>query len=504
MIVKTSADEIQSYLIDASNLKGFCDAVYFPENESDVINILKEANEKKVKVTVSGNGTGLTGARVPNGGIVIATDKMNRIVELNENEKIATVEPAVILSDFQNLVNQNKLMYPPDPTERNCFIGGTVATNASGEKTFKYGSTRNYVLELNVVLANGDLLKIKRGNLFADGYWLKLKTESGSEYTLQLPEYKMPSTKNASGYFTKKNMDAIDLFIGSEGTLGVVTKIKLQLVDLPEKILSCIIFFNKEENALSFINKAREITFQTRKENLTDKLDALALEFFDKHTLSFLLKDYSNIPQNAQAAVWFEQEVSLLNEETLMDEWMLLISEFGGDEESAWFAFSDSDNKKIQEFRHAISWKISEYIAQNNLKKLGTDVAVPDDKFEELYYYSKSEVEKEDLPYVVYGHFGNSHMHLNMLPKSEKEYEKGKEIYKKICMKAVELNGTISAEHGIGKLKTEYLVLMYGEESIRKMAEVKKSLDPKMILGSGNIFKSVQKTSSVQVPPGIT
>ncbi|NWF88221.1 MAG: FAD-binding oxidoreductase [Ignavibacteriaceae bacterium] len=491
MIVKTSADEIQSYLIDASNLKGFCDAVYFPENEADVIKILKEANEKKIKVTVSGNGTGLAGARVPNGGIVIATDKLNRIIELSENEKTAIVEPGVILADFQNLVNQKKLMYPPDPTERNCFIGGTVATNASGEKTFKYGATRNYILELNIVLANGDLLKVKRGEIFADGYSLKLKTESGSRYTLQLPEYTMPPTKNTSGYFAKKNIDAIDLFIGSEGTLGIITKIMLKLVDLPEKILSSIIFFDKEKNALNFINKAREITYQTRKENLTNKLDALALEFFDKHTLSFLQKDYSNIPHKAEAAVWFEQEVSLLNEETLMDEWMLLISEFGGDEESAWFAFSDSDNKKIQEFRHAISWKISEYISQNNLKKLGTDVAVPDDKFEELYYHSKSEVEKENLHYVVYGHFGNSHMHLNMLPKGEKEYEKGKEIYKKICMKAVELGGTISAEHGIGKLKTEYLLLMYGEENVRKMLEVKKALDPNLILGSGNIFKIV-------------
>ncbi|CAG1021956.1 partial putative FAD-linked oxidoreductase, partial [Patescibacteria group bacterium] len=217
--------------------------------------------------------------------------------------------------------------------------------------------------------------------------------------------------------------------------------------------------------------------------------DALALEFFDKQTLKFLLKDYHNIPKDVDAAVWFEQEVNTQNEEMLLEEWMNLISEFKGDEESAWFAFSDSDNKKIQEFRHTISWKISEYISQNNFKKLGTDVAVPDINFERLYFFSKGEVEKENLDYVVYGHFGDSHMHLNMLPKGEKEYEKGKEVYKKICMKSVELGGTISAEHGIGKLKTEYLVSMYGEENIRKMAEVKKILDPNMILGVGNIFR---------------
>src|SRR3989304_3601686 len=264
MIIKTSPDEIQNYLSDASNLKGKCDAVYFPENEMDVTDILKEANAKKIRVTISGNGTGLTGARVPQGGIVISTEKMNRIIEINENEKTATVEPGVILADFQKFKNKKKLMSPPDPTERNCFIGGTVATNASGEKTFKYGPTRNYVLELNVVLANGEVLKLKRGDLFAYNYSLRLKTESGSEYDLHLPDYSMPLTKNASGYFSQKNMDAIDLFIGSEGTLGVVTQIKLKLVDKPDKILSCVMFFDKERDSLSFINKARETSYQTR------------------------------------------------------------------------------------------------------------------------------------------------------------------------------------------------------------------------------------------------
>ena len=338
-------------------------------------------------------------------------------------------------------------------------------------------------------MANGDLLNLKRDESFADNYLLKLRTESGSEYYVQIPEYTMPQTKNTTGYFARRNMEPIDLFIGSEGTLGVITKIKLKLVDLPEKILSCVVFFNQEKNALSFISKTREFSYQSRKEKFIGSLDALALEFFDKNSLSFLKNDYSNIPPNADAAVWFEQEVNSQNEGIMIESWMNLIAEFNGDEENAWFAFSDSDIKKIEEFRHAISWKINEYISQNNLKKLGTDVAVPDSNFKELYYFSKKEVEKQNIPYVVYGHFGNSHMHLNMLPQNEEVYKKGKDIYKIICQKSVELGGTISAEHGIGKLKTEYLALMYGEENIQKMAEVKKTLDPNFILGVGNIFK---------------
>jgi D-lactate dehydrogenase (cytochrome) len=123
------------------------------------------------------------------------------------------------------------------------------------------------------------------------------------------------------------------------------------------------------------------------------------------------------------------------------------------------------------------------------LKKLGTDVAVPAEHFNEFYFFSKNEVESAGLQYVIYGHFGNSHMHLNMLPRSVDETPKGKEVYFNICRRAAELGGTVSAEHGIGKIKPEYLSMMYGEDNIRKMAEIKKILDPRIILGIGNIFK---------------
>ncbi len=164
MIIKTEQDEIQNYLIDASNTKGFCEAVYIPENVSEMAGIIKEANEKKHSVTISGNGTGLTGARVPKGGIVISTEKLNKIIEINLEEKFALVEPGVLLSELQDAVNSKGLLYPPDPTERNCFVGGTVATNASGARTFKYGPTRNYVEELEIKYIS-QVLKSNQGNI---------------------------------------------------------------------------------------------------------------------------------------------------------------------------------------------------------------------------------------------------------------------------------------------------------------------------------------------------
>ena len=489
MIVKTQPDEIQNYLTDASNFKGNCEAVYFPATTEEISELLINADKNKTPVTIAGNRTGLAGGSVPLNGIVISTEKLNKIIEINEKDLYAVLEPGVILADFQNELKEKDLLYPPDPTEKNCFIGGTVATNASGEKTFKYGPTRNFIMELEIILVDGEKLVLTRNDSKANNYFMNFKSQSNKIYEFEIPDIKMPDTKNASGLYCKQNMDAVDLFIGSEGTLGVITKIKVKLVPYPDDILSSVIFFNSEKNALSFIRKAREISYNTRTDKVANSIDALALEFFDGNSLNFLKEDSSRIPHDAKAAVWFEQEIKS-NEEIILEKWIRLINMFKGNEESAWFAFSDSDKKNIMQFRHSLPEKVNEYISKNNMRKLGTDVAVPHNKFEELYYYSKDEVEKENLRYVIFGHFGNSHMHLNILPEDQKEYETGKSVYKKICTKAIELKGTVSAEHGIGKIKTEYLLEMYGVENIKKMFTLKKRLDPNLILGRGNIFSS--------------
>ena len=488
MIVKTEQDEIQCYLVDASNTKGFCEAVYIPENVSELKEIVKELYDSRQQITISGNGTGLTGARVPEGGVVISTEKLNRIFEINEEKLFAIVEPGVLLSELQDTVEAEGLLYPPDPTERNCFIGGTVATNASGAKTFKYGPTRDYVDELGILLPDGDFIYLTRGQIFANNLSLTLKTKSGKNIPLYLPDYEMPMTKNASGYYCKRNMDAIDLFIGSEGTIGIITKIKLKLLPLPDNIISCVLFFNSEDDALKFLTKARELSYKSRDLKTVVSIDATALEFIDENALKFLLNDYPNIPTGAKAAVWFEQE-SVGDEDRLLELWINLFTEYGGKEEEAWFALTGKDKKQILEFRHAISANVNEYITRNNFRKLGTDVAVPDEKLIDFYHSAKKEVRENKLDYVIYGHFGNSHIHLNMLPKTEEEFEKGKELYRSICNKAIKLGGTFSAEHGVGKNKTEYLVEMYGEENVNKMRIIKKALDPNYILGVGNVFK---------------
>ena len=483
MIIKTDQNEIQNFLADASNFKGNCDAVYFPENAEEIQAILIEANKNKTPVTVAGNGTGLTGARVPKGGIVISTERLNQIIEINNEGKFAVLQAAVILDDFQKILREKNLFYPADPTEGNSFIGANVATNASGAKTFKYGPTRGYVLGIKLILPNGELLNLERGNVFAEDYKLELITESENKIEITIPDYVMPETKHAAGYFCKKNMDAIDLFIGSEGTLGIIYEIKLKLLNFPEAILSSVIFFKTEYDALKFVEEARQLSRNNKSE-----IDALALEYFDNFSLKFMSEDYPQIPAEAKAAVWFEQEYNSENENIIFENWMNLINKFGGDEESAWFAATDKDREKFKDFRHAVAWKVTEYIAQHNVTKVGTDTSVPDEHFINFYNESISIVKSNNLDYIIYGHAGNCHLHLNMLPKTQEELLKARNIHAQLCELAVKLKGTISAEHGIGKSKKDYLLKMYGEENIIKMAALKSALDPNKILGLGTMF----------------
>ncbi|MEW6196407.1 MAG: FAD-binding oxidoreductase [Bacteroidota bacterium] len=481
MIIKNNIDEIQSYLSDASNYSGYCDSVCFPESDEEIIELLKSCSKDKIRVTVSGNGTGLTGSRVPEGGIVIFTGRLNKILELNETQKYVVAQPGVILKDLQDFVEEKKLFYPPDPTERNCFIGATVATNSSGARTFKYGPTRDYILAIKVILADGDVINIERGQYKTNGYEALLTTENGRIISFELPKYEMPATKNTAGYFCKENMDLIDLFIGSEGTLGIITQIKLKLIDFTDEVLSCVVFFNSENDALNFIDEARKLS---KSDNL---IDARGLEFFDEYSLQFLQKDYPNIPAVAKSAVWFEQEL-IVSGDDITSAWLELIIKHNGMEEESWIAVDKKEQEKFKDFRHAISWKVNEYITQRGLKKVGTDVAVPNDRFRDFYNWCKRKVKDADLKYVVYGHFGNSHPHLNMLPENHDQYLLAKKIYAEICAEAAGQKGTVSAEHGIGKLKRDYLYSMYGENVIKEMARIKLIFDPDSILSIGNIF----------------
>jgi D-lactate dehydrogenase (cytochrome) len=498
MLIKSQPDEIQSFVEDSSHVRGgFAERVVFPENAEDVAEVLAQATKDRTPVTVSGAGTGTVAGRVPFGGIVLATDKLNRIKEIVHNDHgggYAVAEAGVILGDLQRAVESQGLMYPPDPTERSCFLGGNVATNASGARTFKYGPTRNYVERLKIALPNGEVIDLRRGELQADGNGrIAIPLPSGALIEAQLPTYSMPQVrKNASGYYVAPGMDLIDLFIGSEGTLGVIVEIEVRLLPKPEGLLSGVAFFHAEEDLLAFVREARAASLANR--GSINKLDARALEYFDYESLRFLRQKYERIPDQTIGAIFFEQETTSANEDALMGDWLASLEANHALIEDSWFATNEQDQAKLREFRHALPVLMNEWFARHNQRKVSTDMAVPDEAFAGMLRFYQDNLRDRDLRYTIFGHIGDNHVHVNILPRDDDEAARAWEIYRKFIHRAVEVGGTISAEHGIGKLKREYLRELYGEGHLREMAAMKRAFDPVGILGRGNIFSDLLLT----------
>jgi D-lactate dehydrogenase (cytochrome) len=426
------------------------------------------------------------------GGIVLATDRLNRIKEIKREGSVsrALAEAGVMLSEFQRTVESEGLLYPPDPTERSCYLGATVATNASGARTFKYGPTRDYISGLKIALATGDVLYIKRGEIRADESGrLTIHLPNGRQIRAQLPSYKMPQTrKHASGYFVTPGVDAIDLFIGSEGTLGVIMEVETRLLPLPENVLSGVAFFQSEEDLLALVREARALSLKTREGNACG-IDARALEYFDEESLQFLRAKYSLVPVAARGgAIFFEQETTSATEDELMTSWLQLLESHHVLLDESWFAVDEKDRARLREFRHQLPVLVNEWLARHGQRKVSTDMAVPDEEFAGMLRFYKETLRASLLQYVIFGHIGDNHVHVNIMPRDEEEAARAREIYMQFVKRAVRVGGTISAEHGIGKLKRDYLRVLYGEKHLREMAELKRAFDPACILGRGNIF----------------
>jgi D-lactate dehydrogenase (cytochrome) len=490
MIVKSNQDEIQQYLSDQANLKGSCETVYIVDATEEISEIIMAANNQNIFISVCGNHTSLTGASLPVSGWVLSTENLNQIIEINSAEMYAIVQPGVILKELQEILAQKGLFFPPDPTEDSCFIGGMISTNASGARSFKYGATRESIEELEVILPTGQLINLKRGNpIQRNLFRLKISDDKFISFELP-PSIKMINVKNAAGYYLKGDMDPIDLFIGSEGTLGVITKAKLKLKPLPKNYISLVIFFDDLSKSFTFLHKLRALSKSNSKTETG--LQARAIEFFDRNSLILLKEKFSDIPENSVAAFWVEQET--MDEESynfLLNEWDSILTETGIDTQYVWFGVDQRDRSKIINMRHTLPLLINDIIKKNNVRKLGTDIAVPDHLFMNFYNDVIAETEKRDLKYVAFGHFGDSHLHLNILPSNEEEAKIGRELYSHLCTLAINLGGTFSAEHGVGKTKVNYLRLMVGDSSIQFMEKVKKIFDPKRIFGVGNLFNGV-------------
>ena len=479
MIVKKDPSSFQAYLEDSSNLeKAHADKVLIPENVSEISSVLKEANFAKTPVTVSGAGTGQAGGRIPFGGIVLSMEKLNSIKEIKREEKggYAVAGAGVTISELKKACDRKTLFYTYDPTEQTAFFGGTIATNASGASSFKYGATRKSVRALKLVLADGSFFSLKRGDFKAKKRILDF--ENGQkQYKVKLPTYDMPRTKNSAGYYAKDNMDLIDLFVGEEGTLAVIAEADVALVDKPKGFFSSFVFFKDAPSAWNFAESApREGA-------------PLSIEYFDSRCLDLLREKYGNVPGFAKTAIFFEDEITE-SEDAVIEKWEKYLSGHKIPLDDTWVAIPEKARLEFLDKRHYVPERMSEMAKRSGFPKVSTDLAVPKNRLRELLCFYEENLKNSNLKYFVFGHIGDAHLHVNMIAPDEKGYAEAKRIQLEFVKKSVTLGGTVSAEHGIGKTKREFLKILYGEKGIREMLEVKRALDPNLILGKGNIFES--------------
>lgn len=488
MIIKNDFDDLIPYLTDSSNLKGKAEICYIPENIEEIKEVLKQNSFLENKITISGAGTGLTGARVPNGGVILSTEKLKKIIEIGEN--YAIIEPGVTLSELTEELNKSNKLLPPNPTEINASIGGNIAANASGSRTFKYGAIRDWVLALDIIFPNGDFLTLNRGEIYSKNGNFDFVSNNGNRYNFSVGDINMPKVKNASGYFLQQDMDLIDLFIGSEGTLCCFGNIKLKIIDKPRNTLGLIVFFDKIDNLFEFTNNIRDFSKLNNKISIehNQEIAARLIEYFDQNSLELLKNKFPQIPKNSIGSIWIEQEYNIEYEDLILEKWNNIINKYTAFSDDIWIALNDKEHENLREFRHELPLQVYENLTENSQKKIGLDTALPIENFDKLFYYYINQFDKINLKKVVFGHIGNCHLHANLFCNNEEEYKLAMKIYQDAIDIALENKGTVSAEHGIGKLKTQYLNQMYGQNNIEKMKRIKKVFDPKSLLNIGNIF----------------
>jgi D-lactate dehydrogenase (cytochrome) len=525
-LVKTVSDQAQIkdtyalYLDDESHsFDGAADKILFPKTEAELALLMKNANEANAHVTIQGGRTGLTGAAVPLDGIIINLEKMNRLLYMSysEEENLFSVgaEAGMTLDDLVKAIASKSLdsldgtgtpehqaallkfkaesgdyTFPVDPTETSAWLGGIVACNASGARTFRFGAVREWVRRIRVVLSNGDILDIHRGETHAEDGKFVVVLSDGNAIDVPIPSYKMPNTKNAAGLFAKPDMDLIDLFVGSEGILGAITLVELGLIRLPANIMTVMAFFPSEDDAVNFV-------YDIRAPESPVHMDFL--EYFDHYAIKMIKEKASSagltvpaMKPDTKAIVFFEFSYTEEKMEEMVMALEAVLNRNRSSSESSWAGLDRTELEKMKTVRHFVPETVNGLIAQrkaqyHDVHKIGTDMAVPNEALRDYLKYYRSTLETQGMEYVIFGHIGNNHLHVNMLPRNNEEVKQGMDNYMLFAKRAVELGGTVAAEHGIGKLKRAFLEVMYGASGIFEMQSVKRAFDPKWTLNRDNM-----------------
>ncbi len=438
--ISSEPEELSCYSYDGTGRVYLPEAVAFPGSAAEISAILRAANEHKFPVVPRGAGTGMTGGSLPvQGGLVLVTSRMNRILEIDPDNMIAVVEPGVITGDLQTELKEYGLMYPPDPASlKFCTIGGNAAECAGGPSAVKYGVTKDYVLGIEVVLPTGEVMNTG------------VRTEKG-----------------VVGY------DLTRLFIGSEGTLGIFSKLILRVLPLPESKATFLLYFRSMKNATELVARI-----------LSHGISPCTLEYMDRTALSVVSGHITlQIPKKTAAVILLEVDGS--REE--VDHQAQQIEHYLQEQT---IEYSKAGNRKQYDELWLARRSISPATFSLKPDKISEDIVVPRSKIPDLVQFTEKLARSLDLTILTFGHAGDGNIHVNIMVdrEDEQEYTNGLSARKLLFAYVVSLGGTLSGEHGVGITKSPFLSLELDATAITLMQRIKRLFDPNNILNPGKIF----------------
>jgi len=437
----TVKEELMCYSYDATNQKFLPEAVVFPRSPQQISQIMLLANQYSFPVIPRGAGSGFVGGSLPvEGGLVLTLTKMNRIIKIEPENLTAVVEPGVVTGDFQQKVESLGLFYPPDPASlKFSTMGGNVAVCAGGPRCVKYGVTKNYVLGLEVVLPTGEIIKTG-----------------------------VQTLKGVAGY------DLTSFLVGSEGTLGIITKIIVKLLPLPETKKTMLATFHKMDDATLTVSSI-----------IHARIIPATLEFIDQAAIR-CVEDYLNmgLPTQAEALLLIEVDGDM---DTVARQ-IELIKDicFKNNASEVKIAQSREEEEQLWKARRSIS----PALLKLNPHKINEDINVPISHIPKIIRRINEIAQRYQLINVNFGHAGDGNIHTNLMINKDNpdETTRAQQAVKEIFQAALELGGTISGEHGIGITKAPYLQMEIGKKNIALMKQIKSLFDPHNILNPGKLF----------------
>ncbi|MEK7448642.1 MAG: FAD-linked oxidase C-terminal domain-containing protein [Planctomycetota bacterium] len=444
-VLQTPEDRL-AHSYDASKRTALPDLVVKPGTVEEISALMRLASEYNIPVIPRGAASSVTGGAVPvNGGIVIDTARLNRIIEINQEDLRAVLEPGVVVAEFQKKVESIGLFYPPDPASAEfCTIGGNVAECAGGLRCIKYGVTRDYVLGLEIVLPNGQII------------------HTGS-YSL----------KSVTGY------DLTRLFVGSEGTLGIFTKIIVRLIPKPQKVETILSFFADTAQALKITTQIMELGILPRALEFMDESSIRAVQNYKKFDLPRLDR---GLPDGTRSLLLVEIDGSESEVAAQAEQIHDFLNQAG--------AIRTTRARDSAEAQHLWSLRksISPALYSITARKTSEDISVPRSQLVPILNVIREIENKYHIPMATFGHAGDGNLHVNFLVSTQEHEQHLSEAVKNLFEETIKLNGTLSGEHGIGLTKSAYLNLEIAPAELALMKAIKKLIDPKGIMNPGKIF----------------